>query len=81
MNTVGPEHPPIGSTGLAEWRYETKPVNSLRSGIMVGRVLVAKLPSSRPIEEFATYIDGIVKQVPIVQNNAHWDGSHGWNML
>jgi hypothetical protein len=71
-NTTGPEHPATRAGGLTDWRYETKAVNSLRSGNMIGRVLVAKLPSSTPIQNYAEYIDGIVKQVPVVQNDTNW---------
>ncbi|CAA7266306.1 unnamed protein product [Cyclocybe aegerita] len=58
--------------GPAPWRKETRAVSSIKSGNMIGRVLIAKLSSSTPLLVHTQYIDEVVSAVPIVQNNPRW---------
>jgi hypothetical protein len=60
-----------------EWRYEDKPVNSMRSGDLIARVLVAKLPTNESLRAQAATIHRIAKCIPIVQDDANWT-CHVW---
>ncbi|KAG1832061.1 hypothetical protein EV424DRAFT_1369498 [Suillus variegatus] len=59
--------------GMPEWRYEHKAINGLREGMVIGRVLVAKLPVHKPLVTQAERINDILAQVPLVQNDAQWN--------
>ncbi|KDQ20170.1 hypothetical protein BOTBODRAFT_27577 [Botryobasidium botryosum FD-172 SS1] len=63
---------PVGPSGHPDWRFEDKPTNSLSSGRLVARILVAKMPSSVPLETRAKDIAAIVRTVPLVQGNPEW---------
>jgi len=70
-NTIQPGVP-IGPNGKPGWRYEDKKVNPLRSGNLVARILVAKLPTTKLLVEQAQDIDAIVQGVQIIQNDENW---------
>ncbi|KAJ6567993.1 hypothetical protein DFH09DRAFT_983349 [Mycena vulgaris] len=54
------------------WRYRCDPVDPLLDMKLVGRVLIAKLPSKTSFEDWAVTIDQICRAVPLVQNNPAW---------
>lgn len=39
----------FGANGKPEWRYEDEPVNSMARSKLIGRVLVAKLPTNESL--------------------------------
>jgi hypothetical protein len=71
-NSVNPDHPQKPGSAAATWRYEDKPANSLSSGSMVVRILVAKFSSTVLVADLAKSIDMVVKSVRIVDDDANW---------
>lgn len=71
-NTINPDHPQKPGSTVAAWRYEDKPVNSLRSGNLIARILLAKLSSTVPITALAESIDMVVKSVRVVDDDPNW---------
>jgi len=71
-NAVNPDHPQKPGSTVAAWRYEDKPANSLRSGNMIARILVAKFSSTVPVTDRAKSIDMVVKSVRVVDDDANW---------
>ncbi|KAG5649310.1 hypothetical protein H0H81_004692 [Sphagnurus paluster] len=72
-NTPGTIH-----YGNPPWRFECRSSNALRSGSIIGRVLVAKLSATVSLAEQSNYIEGIVRPggsggVPVVQNHPSWN--------
>jgi hypothetical protein len=58
--------------GPPDWRYEEKPDHSMRSGTLVARILVAKLPADTPVETQVALISEIVRRVEIIQHDRNW---------
>ncbi|KAJ7171484.1 hypothetical protein C8R46DRAFT_895058, partial [Mycena filopes] len=54
------------------WRYRYDPVDPLLDLKLVARVLVAKLPSNTPFEDWATNIHDTCRAVPLVQGDPNW---------
>ncbi|KAJ6467860.1 hypothetical protein C8R45DRAFT_474704 [Mycena sanguinolenta] len=59
-------------TSPIPWRYRYDPVDPLLDLKLVARVLVAKLPSSTPFEDWAISIHHTCRAVPVVQGNPAW---------
>ncbi|KAJ3507054.1 hypothetical protein NLJ89_g6519 [Agrocybe chaxingu] len=78
----------IGANGQYEWRFEHQAFNCLSTGNLIGRILVAKLSSSRGnrrgeggkrhgdcselLSSQADRVRDIVETVPLVQNDDKW---------
>ncbi|CAA7267228.1 unnamed protein product [Cyclocybe aegerita] len=78
----------IGANGQYEWRFEHQAFNSLSTGNLIGRILVAKLSSSSGsgegergrrygdcselLSSQADRVREIVETVPLVQNDDKW---------
>ncbi|KAJ7836271.1 hypothetical protein B0H14DRAFT_1125788 [Mycena olivaceomarginata] len=54
------------------WRYRYDPVEPLLDAKLVARILIAKLPSKTPFEDWATSIHDTCRAVPLVQGNPAW---------
>jgi len=59
-------------SGNADWRYEDKLVNSVRSRNMIARIMVAKCSASTPPADLAQYICQVVQGIEIVQDDSNW---------
>ncbi|KAJ7500664.1 hypothetical protein B0H11DRAFT_786549 [Mycena galericulata] len=55
------------------WRYRYDAVDPLLDLKLVARVLVAKLPSDIPFQEWADRIDETFRAVPLIQDNPSWN--------
>lgn len=51
-NSIGQGHPQ-DETGNADWRYEDKPVNTMRSNTIISRIFVAKISANTSLASVA----------------------------
>lgn len=70
-NSIGQGHPQ-NETGNADWRYEDKPVNTMRSNTIISRILVAKISANTSLASVAEHIRPIVEAINIVQRDPKW---------
>jgi hypothetical protein len=70
-NSIGQGHLQ-NETGNADWRYEDKPVNTMRSHTIISRIILAKISANTPLASVAEYIRSIVETIHIVQRDPNW---------